>query len=139
MKALIIDEPWIELILRGEKTWEMRTRDTRVRGPIGLIRKGSKSVVGVAELIDTRPRLSIAELRATAARHCVSVAKLEDPGFRWTTAWVLAGARRLPRPVPYRFLRGAVISIANASSMPTSPNPRIWRLRILWQKSSTSA
>ena len=46
MKGLIIDEPWISLIVSGQKTWEMRPRDTQVRGRIGLIRKKSKAVIG---------------------------------------------------------------------------------------------
>jgi ASCH domain len=45
VKGLIIDEPWISLIVSGEKTWEMRSRNTNVRGRIGLIRKGSKTVI----------------------------------------------------------------------------------------------
>lgn len=40
MKALIIDEPWVSLILGGSKTCEMRTTHTQVRGRIALIRKG---------------------------------------------------------------------------------------------------
>jgi len=39
MKGLIIKEPWISLILSRKKTWELRSRDTRVRGRIALIRK----------------------------------------------------------------------------------------------------
>lgn len=48
MDALVIAEPWIGLILDGSKTWEMRSRATRKRGRIALIRKGSGQVVGVA-------------------------------------------------------------------------------------------
>ena len=59
MKGLIIDEPWIGFILSGRKTWEMRSRNTQIRGRIGLIRKGSKMVVGVADLVDTVRDLSL--------------------------------------------------------------------------------
>src|SRR5438876_7688725 len=52
VKALIIDEPWISMIVSGQKTWEMRSRNTQVRGRIGLIRKGSKTVIGLADLVD---------------------------------------------------------------------------------------
>ena len=51
-KGLIIDEPWISMILRGSKTWEMRKTITKIRGPIALIRKGSKQVVGTADLVE---------------------------------------------------------------------------------------
>ena len=46
MKALIVDEPWISAILRGEKTWEMRKTGCNLRGSIALIRKGAGHVVG---------------------------------------------------------------------------------------------
>jgi len=39
VKALIIADPWIDLILDGRKTWEMRSRNTGHRGWFGLIRK----------------------------------------------------------------------------------------------------
>lgn len=39
-KALIIDEPWISRIINRDKDWEMRSFSSRIRGPIGLIRKG---------------------------------------------------------------------------------------------------
>jgi hypothetical protein len=48
VKGLVIDEPWVSLITAGKKTWEMRSRNTLVRGRIALIRKGSKTIVGVA-------------------------------------------------------------------------------------------
>lgn len=32
MKGLVIDEPWVSLITAGKKTWEMRSRNTLVRG-----------------------------------------------------------------------------------------------------------
>ncbi|MBD8246954.1 ASCH domain-containing protein [Xanthomonas campestris] len=45
MKGLVIDEPWISLILSGQKTWEMRSRATSIRGRIALIKKGSGTEV----------------------------------------------------------------------------------------------
>jgi hypothetical protein len=41
--GLVIDKPWIDLILDGKKTWEMRSTLTKKRGKIALIRKGSKA------------------------------------------------------------------------------------------------
>jgi hypothetical protein len=116
MKGLIIAEPWIGLILAGRKTWEMRSRDTRVRGPIALIRKGSKTVVGIAELVDTRPNLSMGALRANGAKHRVPVADI-GRDFKWTTAWVLENARPLSRPVPYPHPAGAVIWVELPASV----------------------
>lgn len=40
-RALVIASPHIDRILEGEKTWEMRSKNCRVRGPIGLIKKAA--------------------------------------------------------------------------------------------------
>ena len=101
MKGLIIDEPWIGLIVSGEKTWEMRSRNIHLRGRIGLIRKGSKTVIGFADLVDCLPNLSSSELRANFDKHRVPESEIGE-SFKWSTAWVLQRARSLQEPIPYR-------------------------------------
>jgi len=108
MKGLVIDEPWISLIMSGEKTWEMRSRDTLVRGRIALIRKGSKTVIGTADLVQTLPKLSPSELKASVGNHRVPKSEI-GKDFKHNTAWVLQRARPLREPVPYRHPAGAVI------------------------------
>ena len=49
-RALVVDQPWVGLIADGAKVWEMRTRPTKVRGWIGLIEKGTGTIIGVAYL-----------------------------------------------------------------------------------------
>jgi hypothetical protein len=71
MKGLIIDDPWISLILAGEKTWEMRSTATQQRGLIALIRKGTGTVVGTARVVGSRGPLGLAQLRENAAKHRV--------------------------------------------------------------------
>src|SRR5207237_3352695 len=100
MKGLIIREPWISLILSRKKTWELRSRDTRVRGRIALIRKGSGTVIGVAELVGTLPKLSRSKLISNVKKH--QAPRREFRGdLKYTTAWVLRRATRLDKPVPY--------------------------------------
>ena len=108
MKGLTIKEPWISLILSGEKTWELRSRDTRVRGRIALIRKGSGTIIGIADLTATLPNLSRSDLMANVSKHQVPQHEI-GADFRWNVAWVLEGARPLREPVPYRHPPGAVI------------------------------
>jgi hypothetical protein len=105
---MIIDEPWVSMIIAGKKTWEMRSRNTAVRGRIALIRKGSKSIVGVADLIGTLAKLSPSDLGANVAKHRVPKGKIGDD-FKHSTAWVLARACPLRQPVPYRHPPRAVI------------------------------
>jgi hypothetical protein len=108
VKGLTIKEPWISLILSGKKTWELRSRDTRVRGRIALIRKGSGTVIGIADLTGTLPKLSRSDLIANVAKHRVPQHEI-GVDFRWNMAWVLEGAQPLREPVPYRHPPGAVI------------------------------
>jgi ASCH domain-containing protein len=108
MKGLIIDEPWIACIISGTKTWELRSRNTLIRGRIPLIRKGSKTVIGVADLVDTLPNLSISDLKANFENHRVPESDFGED-FKHKTAWVLQHARPLREPVPYRHPAGAVI------------------------------
>jgi hypothetical protein len=107
LKGLIIDEPWIGFILSGRKTWEMRSRNTRIRGRIGLIRKGSKMVVGAADLVDSVPDLSLPTLRANVSKLGTNERIGRD--YKYRVAWVLKRARRLSEPVPYQHPSGAVI------------------------------
>ena len=108
MKGLIIDEQWVGMIVAGQKTWEIRSRNTAVRGRIALIRKGSKAIVGVADLVGTVPNLTRCELKANVDKHRVPESEI-DREFKHNTAWVLERARPLREPVPFRFPLGAVI------------------------------
>lgn len=124
LKALIIDDPWVSLIISGHKMWEMRSRNTTMRGRIGLIRKGSKTVVGVADLVATLPHLSISQLWVNVARHQVPIEEIGN-GFKWTTAWVLDRARPLSAPVPYDHPPGAVIWVILSADVAAKVEERI--------------
>ncbi|MCL6729805.1 hypothetical protein [Sphingomonas hankyongi] len=108
LKGLVIDRPWIGMILAGDKIWEVRSRGTAVRGRIALIEKGTGTVVGLATLADSLPALAPEQMQAHFAKHRIPPAKVAEPGFRWFTPWVLTDVRRLDRPVPYRHPSGAV-------------------------------
>lgn len=113
MRGLIIREPWIDLILQGEKTWEMRGPRTAVRGRVALIRKGAGAVCGVADLVGTEPALDAAGLAASRDRHRIPAsmdAAVLEAG--WLVPWVLANARPLARPVSYVHPSGAVVWVA---------------------------
>ncbi|MFC3118893.1 hypothetical protein [Jhaorihella thermophila] len=108
-KGLIIADPWIGYILEGNKTWEMRSTAASLRGWFGLIRKGTGAVWGVACLVDVLPPLSPDEMLANIDKHRIPAEMIRSGEVaKWNTPWVLADARRLPRPVPYRHPPGAV-------------------------------
>ena len=102
--ALIVDEPWISLILTGRKCWEMRSTALLKRGEIALIRKGSKTVVGLATIVGSRGPLDDTEVVANLAKHHVPLAEIGN----WRHAWILTNVRALPSAVPYVHPKGAV-------------------------------
>ena len=115
--ALGVRQPWCELILRGRKTLEIRSRSTEVRGTIYVYAaKKFSDLPGLDDLVtaeavdlDGLPRgllVGTVDLvgcrRATpgdAAASCVPAELLED---RW--AWELANPVRFAEPAKPRFL-----------------------------------
>ena len=71
LKGLILKEPWIDLILTGEKVWEIRGSNTKIRGTIALIKGGSGTVVGLCELKNVIGPLSIDKLRRSKPFHSI--------------------------------------------------------------------
>jgi hypothetical protein len=121
MKGLLVKQPWIDKILAGQKTWELRGSRARIRGSIALIERGTGTVVGVCELVDVHGPLTRAALRRTTARHRVPATQFRNRlRFRRTYAWQLRGARRLRRPVPYRHPSGAVSWVNLPSGVATA-------------------
>ena len=108
-KALIVDEPWISKIISGAKTWEMRNTTSKQRGWIGLIKKGSGHVVGVAKMIGSDGPFSDQKMVDNADKHHIpSDIFLTGKFSKHRHAWIMSNAVRLYRPVPYRHKSGAV-------------------------------
>ena len=98
------------MILAGTKTWEMRTGPCSYAGRIGLIRKGTGLVVGVADVVASLPPLDAAGLAATRDRHGISSEQDRHVlQARWLHPWVLENVRSFSRPVPAGQKPGQVI------------------------------
>ncbi|WP_395660121.1 ASCH domain-containing protein [Aestuariivirga sp.] len=109
-RGLIIDTPWIDHILEGRKDWEMRSQSTSVRGWIGLIRKGSGQVVGLAKLVDCGKALEQVDMIATQDHHRMPERMIRSGDVaKWVVPWKLADILALERPLPYDHKSGAVI------------------------------
>lgn len=107
-RALVIASPHIERILNGEKKWEMRSRGCKIRGTIGLIRKGSGQVVGVANITGTKGPLGFNELVESHNKHRLGHAQLSNPEMmKWNIAWILEGVQGFSNPVAYQHPNGA--------------------------------
>ena len=100
MKALSVEQPWAELIARGEKTIEIRTKNTRHRGPLLIVSCKRPEVwatgcaVAVVDLVDCRPMTRADEGAALCRR-------LAD-----RKAWVLENPRRVEPPLPIKGQQG---------------------------------
>lgn len=110
-KGLLIRQPWIDFILSGDKTWEIRGSKTNIRGTIGLIQSQSGLIVGTADLVGCTPALTVEDMNKSHKLHCIS--ELFDdynmPYGGRPYAWILLGAKRLEKPIPYKHPQGAVI------------------------------
>ncbi len=108
-KALIIADPWISLILSGQKDWEMRSTSASHRGWFGLVWKGLGAVYGVARLVDVKPPQSTEQMIEAFERHRIPEEMIRSGDVAtWNTPWVLADVRRLTTPVRYRHKNGSV-------------------------------
>ncbi len=106
-RALIIDSVWLDMILSGLKTWEMRTNNTKIRGKIGLIEKGTGLIVGEVELVDSLPPLDMDKYFDYTSKHGITRGdKVPD---KWRHPWVLRNAKRYAEPIKYKHPQGAVI------------------------------
>jgi hypothetical protein len=120
--GIVIDEPYISMILKGEKTWEMRSQRTGKRERIGLIKKGSKKVFGSAELYACEGPLSYAELVAATDKHGISKQQIDNGLLdKWNYAWKLRDIQVFDQPVTYVHPNGAVtwVDLNKAINSPT--------------------
>jgi predicted transcriptional regulator len=110
MKCLIIKQPWIELILSGKKTWEMRSRPTNIRGRIGLIEQGTGLIVGEVDIVDSF-HAAVEFYCEKAKSFCYHRIDTDDFDLldKYEYAWVLDNVKRYEKPIPYKHPQGAVV------------------------------
>ena len=108
MKALIIKKKYLDLIFSGEKTWELRGSNSKIRGTIGLIESGSGLIIGAADLIEVIGPLSLDDLNR-------NINKTQyDPNqtflkYKNTYAWSLSNIIKFENPIKYKHPQGAII------------------------------
>lgn len=105
LSAIPIRSPFIDQILEGSKTWEIRSKFTTKIGPVALIRSGSGTVVATAvlsEVLEITPSLA-----QTNARK-MGMSKADAADCVGLHAWVLKDVVKFKTPVPYKHPSGAV-------------------------------
>jgi hypothetical protein len=85
-RALIIEKEPLDLIFARKKLLELRRRNTKTRGKIGLIQKGTKTIVGSVDVV------GVISFRPFQASHTL----------------ILKNPKRFRKPISYRHKSGAV-------------------------------
>ena len=107
MKCLKIDDKWLQLILSGEKTWEIRRTQTNFRGRIALGNTKSKNYEGYANITDCK-ELSVKDLKKFGDKHQANEFLDGYAGERETLfAWVLEDIKVESNPTPYSYSAGS--------------------------------
>lgn len=71
LRALLIRHPWIDLILDGKKSWEIRGARTTIRGTVGLVASGS-GTVRASETVQVWDRMAVPGLSGVI-KHLLAV------------------------------------------------------------------
>ena len=107
--ALVVKKRWLDLIVAGDKDWEIRGSSTARRGWIHFAEsQAGGKLIGRARLVDclSVPRSSFMK---HVSRHCVT--SLSEVPYKSIFAWVLKNAERFKSPFVYKHKQGAVIWI----------------------------
>ena len=119
MKALIIKQPWIDLILEGKKTIEVRGSKTNIRGQIALIASGTGQVIGTCQVDDSINIAEHSNIAEIVMKSCVDEKRLLEY-YKKPNGWVLSNAKRLDKPVKYKHPMGAIIWVTLEDSVAES-------------------
>lgn len=107
MKGLIIKPYWADLILNGEKTIELRSSNTKIKGKIGIIKSGTKKVYGEIDLVDSI-ELTDDDYYNLSNEHKVNVRR-EDIPYKRMFGWKLENPIVYSEPKDYNHKKGCVI------------------------------
>ena len=105
MDGLIVKEPYIDWILSGDKTIELRGFNTSKRGKIALIKSGTGLVIGTVEIINTFIIETTNQYEKLRPRHCVG-AERNNIRYKELWAWELRNPTVLEQPVKYSYKKG---------------------------------
>lgn len=106
MKGLIVKEPWIDLILDGKKPWEIRGKNTKVRGQIALIKSGTGLIFGTVVLTNS---FHVTQEALDQGFRNHQIPETIDIPYSKPHVWETSGPKRFNKPIPYKHPQGAVI------------------------------
>ena len=100
--ALVVEGEWLNLILQGHKTWEIRGTPTKKRQVIQLARSGSGLLLGQARITDCL-RIDLDDMAKHNDKHCMCYHT-----YPKIYAWVLKDVKKHAVPKPYKHPHGAI-------------------------------
>ena len=105
--ALVVKKRWLDIILPGEKTWEIRPSRTSHRGWVFFAQsKATGQLLGRARLVDCL-ELSADEFEEHVHLHRVD--KFADVPYKRVFAWMLERPERFEKPFAFDHRPGAVV------------------------------
>ena len=106
-KALVVKKKWLDLILAGQKTWEIRGSSTSKRGWVHFAEsQAGGKLRGRARLVNCFP-VPTESFQRHYKKHCVP--SLTMVPYVTPYAWVLEDAEEFEKPFEYEHKQGAVI------------------------------
>lgn len=109
--ALVVRSPWAQMIVSGEKTWELRSTGTSRRGRIAIALAGSGHLLGEVTLTGAKcvqqESGDDSALKRNKDKHCVETWPFIRSKKVW--AWELANAKKYDQPVPYSHTKGCIV------------------------------
>lgn len=109
MKGLIVHKEWLDLIMEGDKTLEIRGTDTNIIDEtIYLLEAGSRRIRGTCKIHSTYP-ISCSDWHNEMLKHHVYISFKElKEIYPKPYAWVLTQITEIKEEKYYRHPRGAV-------------------------------
>jgi hypothetical protein len=116
MYGLIIKKKWLDLIMSGKKSLEIRSSDTKHQGErIYLLESGSHKVRGTC-IIDSTFPLSCSDWCEEADNHLVDISYKELlKVYKSPHAWVLKKIQPIDKDAYYEHKKGSVIWIKDVN------------------------
>ena len=106
-KALVVKKKWLDLILAGKKTWEIRGRSTAKRGWIHFAEsQAGGKLMGRARLVNCFP-VPKKDFKRHFKKHLVP--ELSMVPYTTPHAWVFEDVEKFQKPFEYEHTQGAVV------------------------------
>lgn len=126
MDGLIIKKKWLDLIISGKKTIEIRGSNTKKQNEtIYLLESGTHRVVATAAISDTYPILC-SDWSEERGKHCVDASYAElKKRYKTPYAWVLSKIKPIEDIWYYEHPQGAVIWVKDVQPIDEMCDERI--------------